>query len=206
MRRRSGAVAWQFLFASIGAAFVLLCAAGADAQTFSSGSTGTDGALDFRGTPAGTVVDFRPDMFAPALDPERDNVYHFTTITIPAGVTVRLTGRYLTGPVYWLASGAVQIDGTVDLSGQPGQAVQIPSIPGAGGFPGGITGVSFSNLPPWAGSGPGGGRSGGCSDGCGGYGSGNFTGNVFLVPLIGGSGGSRHSHPPGISGINRPQS
>ena len=164
---------------------------GARAQSFSSGSTGADGALDFSGAPSGSVIDFRPDMVTPALDPERDNVYHFTTITIPAGVTVRLTARYLSGPVYWLASGDVQIAGILDLNGQSGQVDRVPSLPGAGGFPGGIVGGGDPNSPPpQRGSGPGGGQKFHCYN-CSFSGDprGSFTGNVFLVPLIGGSGG-----------------
>ncbi len=161
----------------------------AAAQAFTSGSTGVDGALDLTGTAPGTVIDFRSDMFAPPRDVDGDNVYHFTTITIPNGVTVRLTARYLTGPVYWLATGEVNIAGIVDLNGQTGSDDRIPTVPGAGGFAGGITGTQNSTTPPYAGSGPGGGRTGYCPNGCYSSASGTFTGNVFLVPLVGGSGG-----------------
>ena len=88
------------------------------AQTFESTSTGADGALELT-TPG--VVEFDPASFVPALDPEGDNIFHFTTITIGAGVTVRLTEGKLDGPVYWLATGAVQIDGILDLNGEDGQ-------------------------------------------------------------------------------------
>ncbi len=135
----------------------------ARAQNFSSGSTGADGALDFSNLAPGAVVEFNPDSFNPPLDPERDNVYHFTTINVPAGVTVKLSAKYLNGPVYWLATGAVQISGTLNLSGQDGQnsnalingGARFPSIPGAGGFGGGFG--AFSNMPPQVGNGPGGG-------------------------------------------------
>jgi len=93
----------------------------AGAQTFNSGSNGSDGALDLSAVPAGATVDFDPGSFNPPLDPDRDNVYHFTTIQIPAGVTVRLSADRLGGaPVVWLASGAVQIAGTLDLAGRNG--------------------------------------------------------------------------------------
>jgi hypothetical protein len=87
--------------------------AGAD-QTFDSRSTGADGALDLSDVPEGTTVVFNPDEYlrpdGAHLDPERDNVYHFTTILIPANVTVRLASRVLgSNPVYWLATGAVVI-------------------------------------------------------------------------------------------------
>ena len=42
-------------------------------------------------------------------------------MTIGAGVTVKMSGRILTAPVYWLATGAVQIDGTLDLNGDNGR-------------------------------------------------------------------------------------
>src|SRR5262249_39342331 len=79
------------------------------AQTWDSGSKGTDGPLSL--TTPGTIV-FDPRAFSPPLDPDGDNIYHFTTITIGAGVTVRLADSHVHGPVFWLASGTVQIDGT----------------------------------------------------------------------------------------------
>jgi hypothetical protein len=51
----------------------------AQAQTFDSGSNGSDGALNL--TTPGTVI-FDPSTFAPPLDQDGDNVFHFTTITI----------------------------------------------------------------------------------------------------------------------------
>jgi hypothetical protein len=88
------------------------------AQTFDSGSTGADGALAFPEAQPGDVILFDRQ----GLDPEGDNVYHFTTITIPAGVTVRLSAERLgILPVVWLATGDVQIDGTLDLNGEGGQ-------------------------------------------------------------------------------------
>ena len=134
------------------------------AQTFTSGSTGADGALNFAGTPPGTVIDFDPTTFTPALDADGDSVYHFTTITIPANVTVRLRANKAgAAPIHWLATGAVVIDGTLDLNGENGHtrvAPRIPSVPGPGGFAGGI-GAGTPNLPPQAGFGPG----GGCASG-----------------------------------------
>src|SRR5438034_1048832 len=77
------------------------------AQTISSGSTGADGALNLT-TPGAIVF----DPTALGLDADADNVFHFTTINIGAGVTVKLTSARLKGrSVIWLASGAVQISG-----------------------------------------------------------------------------------------------
>ena len=115
-----------------------------NAQVFDSGSDGSDGALDFSGAQSGDTVIFNPATFDPPLDADGDSVYHFTTITVPEGVTVRLVADLLgVAPVTWLASGAVQIDGTLDLNGEDGHninSVHIPSVAGAGGYGGGFDG------------------------------------------------------------------
>lgn len=172
-------------------AVLLFCAQPGPAQTFDSGSDGSDGALDL--TEPGEVL-FDPRAFSPPLDPDGDNVYHFTTINIGSGVTVRMTAKQLNNkPVFWLASGAVRIAGTIDLSGQPGHAAatipsqRLPSEAGPGGFPGGIGGF-VGGGPSQPGSGPGGGVAGNSESTFRG-GGGSFTGNAFLVPLQGGSGG-----------------
>jgi len=160
------------------------------AQTFSSTSTGTDGALNL--TTPGTIV-FTPSSFTPALDPDGDHIFNFTTINIAAGVTVQLSGSVLKGPVYWLAQGAVTINGTISLNGAngyncvdpPNPALRTPSAPGAGGYAGGIGALGSDAYQP--GAGPGGGTGG---DSRTAISNGHFTGNRFLVPLIGGSGGT----------------
>src|ERR1017187_3137551 len=103
----------RLLLILLAAAFV------AQAQSFSSGSTGTDGALLL--TTPGTIL-FDPHTFAPPLNPSGDNVYHFTTIYIAKDVTVKLSAKLLNGPVFWLAQGPAQIDGTIDLDGADGQS------------------------------------------------------------------------------------
>jgi hypothetical protein len=175
---------------------ILFAAVSVHAQALNSGSDGTDGALTL--TEAGEVVF---DPVAMGLDTDRDNVFHFTTITIGAGVTVRMPFNKLQGaPVIWLATGAVQIDGTIDLNGQHGPP-PIPgllnraSVPGPGGYPGGVGGggSGFAGANLLTGLGPGGG-----SFCCGGVGlsaghvvdsGGPAYGNALLVPLRGGSGG-----------------
>jgi hypothetical protein len=179
----------------------------ASAQTFTSGSTGADGALDFSNLPAGSVVTFDPKKFNPPLNPAGDNIFNFTTINIPAGITVRLSSRVLSGPVFWLASGDVTLNGTVDLNGEngappsPSLSGRVRAMPGAGGFSGGVGGKedisspSASSTSPKAqsGDGPTGGLGGiffgpnQCANSTGF--SGGFSGNPFLVPLVGGSGG-----------------
>jgi hypothetical protein len=170
---------------------VAFCSVGpTHSQTFSSESTGADGALNL--TTPGTLV-FDPKAFQPALNPAGDNIFNFTTINIASGVTVRLSGKILTGPVYWLAQGAVQIAGTIDISGGGGHAAgnnlsdRIQAAPGAGGYGGGMGGdAPTGRFPPTAGSGPG---RGDVVNIFTGEGRGTFTGSQFLIPLIGGSGG-----------------
>ena len=97
---------WAVLILAVGS-FTLP----AGAQTFDSTSDGSDGAY----TPVASEVF---DPVALGLDLDGDNVFQFTTVTIPAGVTVTLRADKLNmAPVFWLASGAIQIDGTIDLSG-----------------------------------------------------------------------------------------
>ncbi len=174
---------------------LVLGAALAQAQTFTSTSTGADGALNYSGTPAGTVVIFDPATHQPPLDVDGDNIYHFTTINIPADVTVKLTSSKLNfAPVYWLASDLVRIDGTLDLSGDPGHAgglsaTRTVSLPGPGGFPGGVGGSADSAAIH--GFGPGASGYGGSYGTAATYASAaNIYGNLFILPLIGGSGGS----------------
>jgi hypothetical protein len=188
---------------------VLGFAGSATAQAFNSGSTGADGAFDLTGTPSGTIVDFNPkaihvnkDPNAPLIDPEGDNVFHFTTITIPSGVTVKMSATWTNGPVYWLATGLVEIAGTVNLDGSAGYnntptpAQRVLSIPGPGGYPGGLGGqrAATSTGPARPGAGPAGGiaapqlTTSSDAHNFAGRGGG-FSGSPFLVPLIGGSGG-----------------
>ncbi|MFQ5656701.1 MAG: hypothetical protein ACE5G5_04115 [Candidatus Methylomirabilales bacterium] len=190
----------------IGAAFVCLTAAPVAAQTFSSGSTGADGAFS---PTANTTL---------ALPPS--GVFNFTTVNIPAGVTVTFQKNATNTPVTILAAGDVVIAGTILLDGQPGgeavAGILIGSNEGEGG-PGGFDGGTGSNalITPTGGKGlgPGGGGAGQvgqfgtrCSGGGGGYataggeGTGSSVcigltaggptyGSPALLPLIGGSGG-----------------
>jgi hypothetical protein len=165
------------------------------AQVFNSGSTGADGDLTFPNAKSGDTVLFDPNdktLFPKGVDPNHTNVYNFGVITVPAGVTVRLSGRTVGAAVTWLATGAVNILGTLDLTGEAGVAANAfglrPQVaPGSGGFYGGIGG-NAGNFPPTSGFGPGGGAPGNATGYPVGHG-GTFTGNTFLVPLIGGSGG-----------------
>jgi len=187
---------------------IAMLAGGATAAPFTSGSTGVDGALEFPvgdGSPS-TVV-FDPATNVPPLDVDGDGVYHFTTVTIPANVTVRLRAdKCGFKPLFWLASGAVTIAGTLDLSGEdpaelPAGTITYPTIPGPGGFPGGVASVSPETLGS-PGFGPGGGIVQGyegshATGGARTFFSPAVYGTEFLVPLIGGSGGAGGPYPQG---------
>lgn len=174
---------------------------------YESGSDGTDGALEvFAGqTRTINLADAiagdwdtqipTTDMGKGVYDDERwVVVFKYTTINIASTATVRFQNHPKGAPVVWLASGNVQISGTVDLKGASGTNAFAYSAGGPGGFAGGIRGGEF---PQGAGSGPGGGRIEGCCGGSGGYGTlgaggelgGRTYGSPLLLPLIGGSGG-----------------
>jgi hypothetical protein len=155
-------------------------------QTFSSGSTGAEGALNIT---APGVTYFNPTALN--LHPANANVFNFTTITIAQGATLKLTEEVFHGPANFLASGAVVISGTLDLSGDSGvapanQSARVPTYAGSGGYGGGLSGGPNGLPAPGAGSGPEGGAASTPSTNAGG---GQFTGNYYLIPLIGGSGG-----------------
>jgi len=191
------------------AAAALAAPAAVAEPTFSSTSNGSDGALDYTGVASGTTVVFDPAAHDPPLDTDGDNVFHFTTITIPQGVTVKLWGYNLHNqPVYWLATGDVTIAGTLDLGGAAGHPGEVtsgfgPSQPGPGGYPGGA-GTTNRNLgTAQAGFGPGSGDAGlGSQENTRGSHSGGPKpyGNAYLLPLLGGSGGGGSSAGGGAGG------
>jgi hypothetical protein len=178
---------------SLPALILILVVLPMHAQTFSSGSDGSDGAYAPTGT-SGTVIVFDPTQFHGSQ--VAANIFNFTTITIPTGVTVKLSGNTLNGPVFWLAQGNVDIEGTLDLSGGNGANYttqpfdRVPAVPGSGGYIGGVGGVSSQAALP--GSGTGGGAAGTPTVASGG---GLFGGNQFLIPLVGGSGGGGGYNP-----------
>src|SRR6266545_4686386 len=108
----------------------------ASGQTFSSGSTGADGAYAPSCAPT-------PCTVTEALPPS--GIYNYTTVTIPSGVTVRYTRNAANTPVTLLATGDVQIDGTLSVDGSQGApastsggpSVSLGGVGGPGGFNGG---------------------------------------------------------------------
>jgi hypothetical protein len=172
------------------------------AQTFNSGSTGADGAFS---PTANTTLTLPPN-----------GVFNYTTVNIPAGVTVKFTRNAANTPVTILATGNVTITGTIDIRGAAGvtTAAGITAVGttggagGPGGFDGGNGATGTVSTTGGTGRGPGAGTGGtGPSGGAGGGGfaavgtsggagsgstagvGGGIYGDGSLLPLIGGSGG-----------------
>ena len=89
------------IFALVSASFMVPVHA-----QFSSGSSGSDGPL----APTANTV----------LQIPTNGIFNFTTINIPAGVTVTFTKNASNTPVTLLATGDVTIAGTIDVSGANG--------------------------------------------------------------------------------------
>ena len=184
-------------------------------ESFDSTSDGSDGPLDFTwaqslpGAERDIILDPKnSDTFDPGsgrvLDPDNDNVFHFTEIKIPSSVTIRLKAPFFNWkPVYWLVSGNGELSGRLYLSGDSGHGnradLRFPAIPGPGGFAGGLG--SNPNSFATNGLGPGAGQliSGNIRGGNASYSTvasssvgipGEVYGNRYLLPLIGGSGGA----------------
>lgn len=211
----------------LAAALALLCSFGAVAQTFDSGSTGADGALN---PTVNTVVDLPPS-----------GILNYTTVNIPTGVTVTFKRNTLNTPAVLLVQGNATIAGTINLGGtnatpvgSAGDGIQgddgLPGIGGPGGFDGGPGGAMLGAgvISGGAGRGPGGGAGGltTINARCWGAGAGHSAvgqpvvindpsctnkntgagvvyGSDLLLPLIGGSGGGGGSgriNSPGAGG------
>lgn len=204
----------------------LLVPTWAAAQSFSSGSTGVDGAFNPPAyVPPGTTVS--GSTYTVPLPPT--GIYNFTTINVASGLTVTFTRNAANTPVILLATGNVTIAGVIDVSGSAGQRWARPGQGGPGGFDGGAGGDGISVSVGGTGLGPGGGGGGsgsGAPAGGGGYGGGGASGNLsynyfgtiypccsscsvgaggsgygssLLRPTIGGSGGGGSSGSVGSS-------
>lgn len=162
---------------------LLACMAGGTAWAFDSGSTGADGVLN----PAVSTEIVLPP----------NGVLQYTSVNIPAGVTVTFKKNALNTPVQILVSGNVTIAGNLDVAGRDSPAVGtggngnqaddgLPGVGGPGGFDGGRGGRSDaagSSVVTAAGSGmgPGGGLGGKWPANVGGS-------NPAPYPPIGGAG------------------
>ncbi|HVF57122.1 MAG TPA: hypothetical protein VM934_13285 [Pyrinomonadaceae bacterium] len=183
-------------------AFILFLACAAtvttNAQnTFTSGSTGADGA-------------FAPTANQTIVVPE-SGVFNYTTYNIPSNVTITYARNNSNKPLTILTTGDVTIAGAINIDGKSGSSNGSGGYGGPGGFNGGAGGYgfdqSFAGVP---GDGPGGGGGGGSTAGAnpgngggGGFGTagqngyqtnagqgGPRYGAVTVLPLIGGSGGA----------------
>lgn len=165
--RRAAAKHLQII-AGIGAAAAFALSSTAWA-VFTSGSTGSDGAL----TPTvNTEVVLPPS-----------GVLNYTTINIPTGVTITFKKNATNTPVTLLVQADATIAGTIDVSGKKSSDTGsggsgnigddgLPGVGGPGGFDGGRGGAAGANRSAGAGLGPGGGGGG----------------NVFTQSVTGGGG------------------
>lgn len=181
---------------------------GAALAQFDSGSDGSDGqffpvvntTIDLSRAATASWDTPSPVPGRGVYDPQEwAVVFKYTTINVPAGVTVTFLNHPKGAPLVWLAQGDVTINGSVNLDGAVGMTGSVRAKPGPGGFAGGLG--SFSVNPASAGQGPGGASTGlnngvggshatlGSTGGCEGT-QGPIYGNDELIPLIGGSGGS----------------
>lgn len=153
--RRAAATPLQIV-AGIGAAAAFALSSTAWA-VFTSGSTGSDGAL----TPTvNTEVVLPPS-----------GVLNYTTINIPTGVTITFKKNATNTPVTLLVQADATIAGTIDISGKKSADTGsggsgnigddgLPGLGGSGGFDGGRGGQTGTNRSAGAGLGPGGGGGG----------------------------------------------
>ncbi|MGH7256522.1 MAG: hypothetical protein ACREI3_12185 [Nitrospirales bacterium] len=165
------------------------------AQTFVSGSTGALGALE----PSSNVT-----VTLPA-----DGILHYTTVTIPTGVTVTFERNAANTPVTLLATGDVVITGVVNVDGTAGTGQGTPvvhpgGLGGPGGFQGGQSGArGTTNTLPSAGQGPGGGAGSPNTSTAASSGTyGTPATFVSLIPLFGGSGGGGFPGTNNASGLS----
>ena len=154
--RRTFAVGLLFACLFVGCALSPVSAA----STFDSGSTGTDGSF----SPTASVTLQVPDS----------GVFNYTTVNIPSGVTVTFKRNNANTPVTILASGDVNIVGSIDVSGASGGNNITTTGPnsldgtdrttggagGPGGFDGGGGGGITAPFNGVGGDGPGGGGGG----------------------------------------------
>lgn len=142
------------------------------------------------------------------LRPHPDGIWNFTRIYIPSDVTVGFIQNPANTPVTWLASSNVVINGTIDLNGGTVMA-PFPSLAnlasgGPGGFTGGMGGLDFELSGSFAGTpgrGPGGSAPGVSFGQPSERAKGPMTyANIYLQPLIGGSGGGGGASPGPLLG------
>ncbi len=160
----------------------VLWSSSASAQTFNSGSTGADGALDVSQLFCFVRPQDSLEVCEVILPPS--GILNYTTVHVPVGKTITFRTNPQNTPVTLLAQGDVVIEGTISVDAWPflPENRYDAAAPGPGGFPGGA---------PTAGQGlgPGGGTEGSVY--------GRWVGPLSLVPLVGGSGGASYYSPGG---------
>jgi hypothetical protein len=130
--------------------------AGSAFAAYNSGSTGADGA-------------FNPTV-SQSIQLPPDGVFNYTSVNIPAGVTITYLKNATNTPVTLLVSGDATIAGTLDVSATPPSIADISGagVAGPGGYNGGRGGQPGGGTSTWlqgfagsnigrAGIGPGGG-------------------------------------------------
>jgi hypothetical protein len=167
-----------------------------------SGSDGHDGVLN---PTTNTVIN---------MADHPDGIYHYSAVNIPFGLSVSFVQNTNYSPVVWLVQSNCTIAGTVSVNGVEGGHGITGSLGGPGGWRGG-NGAPMQGLLPESGYGPGGGKVGSNTDWNGGNAShstlgawstnelrlpddtvfrqhlpGDLYGNIYGLPLWGGSGGS----------------
>lgn len=114
-----------------------------------------------------------------------DGIFHATTVTIAEGGVLTFVKNPWNTPAYILATGAIQIDGTIDVSGhENAYCTNTSNVSGGAGGPGGFQGgrgvsTGYSHE---IGHGP------------------RSLGGPYLTPLIGGSGGEGDTERGGGGG------
>ena len=185
------------------------------AQTFSSGSTGAQGAFPPTGAdapPAGTtqfslsVADgklwYAPSWTSvtlPNVPPGgfRDGVLNFTTFNVPSGVAMYFYKNATNTPVTILTTGNAIIAGTIDLNATNAPGFGRPGYGGPGGYDGGAGGDGLSMTSGGVGLGPGGGGAGTYTGytgpgGGGGYGTSGGAGSSSNCTSCNGTGGTTY--------------
>ncbi len=174
-----------------------VCVVSAIAQV-NSGSDGHDGVFN---PPTNTVID---------MADHPDGIYHYSSVFVSNGVTVTFIPNANNTPVTWLVQGKCTISGKIDISGK---ACALGGSGGPGGFAGGAIGGAGAS--PGDGLGPGGGKAaigtelggsashatlGGQTTAVSQAFPGEVYGNMFNLPLIGGSGGGGNGESGGGGG------
>ncbi|MBX9904070.1 MAG: hypothetical protein K2Y31_06925 [Burkholderiales bacterium] len=149
----------QYLRVSTTGIILLLLGSFAHAAGFNSGSTGADGAF---APGANITVNLPPS-----------GIFNYTTVNIPAGVTVTYTRNASNTAVVILASGNVNIGGSINIGGasaagggQGTSGERLGGLGGPGGFDGGRGGMPESNRRGGTGLGPGAGGGGDYTTAC----------------------------------------